>query len=183
VIRKNFTSRTLKWKGRHVSGHQDKRKLHDELDWWEQTNVCMDLGAKSKMLRPTHSATHCLSGQEFWSLWLDDNRCTSFEQNWIYNWACERQVASYWLNGGCLTDTLARRVERSVLAAVCKAESQGFRRWATKHVTGVCGVGKWLERWQWQIIASAHAVTLPEKTIDTCITVPLCLRILNEKLP
>jgi hypothetical protein len=98
----------------------------------------------------TLSATHRLSGQECWSLWLDDNKYTSFEQNLIYTRACEKRVTSYWLKRGCLTDALAGRVERDVLVAACKAEYPGFCRWVTKHVTGVCGVGKWLERWQWQ---------------------------------
>jgi hypothetical protein len=69
VIRRNFTSSKLNWKGRHVGGHQDKWKHPDELDWWEQTNVCMDFGAKSKLLGPKNSATHRLSSQEGWSLW------------------------------------------------------------------------------------------------------------------
>jgi hypothetical protein len=43
VIHKNFNAIPLNWKGRHMSEHQDKWKSHDELDWWEQTNVCMDL--------------------------------------------------------------------------------------------------------------------------------------------
>jgi hypothetical protein len=148
VIRRHFTSSKLNWKGRHVSGHQDKWKHHKELDWWEQTNVCMDFGATSKMLRPKHSATHCLSSQEGWSSWADDHKYTSFDQHLIYNRACEQRVPSYWLKPGCLTDASAQRVDKDVLAAGCTAESPGFRCWVTKHVPGVCGVGKWLECWQ-----------------------------------
>ncbi len=150
VIRKNFTASPLNWKGRHVSGHQDKWKSHDELDWWEQTNVCMDLRAKSKMLRPSLSPSHRISGQEGWSLWLHDHKYTSFDMNWIYTRACEGRVKAYWLRKGRLTDASSRLVAKDVLAAACQAESPGIRRWVTKHVTGVCGVGKWLERWQWQ---------------------------------
>jgi hypothetical protein len=126
VIRTNFSSSRLNWKGRHVRGHQDKWKLHDKLDWWEQTNVCMDLAAKSKMLRPKYSTTHRLSGHECWSLWLNDEKYTSFDQNLIYNRACAKRVASYWLKRGRLTVASARRVEQDVLAAACKAESSGF---------------------------------------------------------
>jgi hypothetical protein len=55
VIRKNFTTSLLNWKGQHVRGQQDRWKYHDKLDWWEQTNACMVLGAKSKMSQPSYS--------------------------------------------------------------------------------------------------------------------------------
>jgi hypothetical protein len=62
----------------------------------------------------------------------------------------EHRVVDYWRHRYRLTDTGAARVDREVLAKACNKESLGFRRWVTKHVTGVCGVGKWLERWKWQ---------------------------------
>jgi hypothetical protein len=83
VVHKNFNASPLNWKGRHVSGHQDKWKTHNELDWWEPTNVCMDLRAKSRMLRPSLSPTHRISGQEGWSLWLQDEKYTLFDMNWV----------------------------------------------------------------------------------------------------
>ena len=36
------------------------------------------------------------------------------------------------------------------MAKACDEESPGRLRWVTKHVTGVCGVGKFLERWKSQ---------------------------------
>jgi hypothetical protein len=150
VIRKNFKASTFNWSGRHVSGHQDKWKTHDELDWWEQTNVCMDLRAKSKMSRPSVSLTHRISGQEGLALWLHEEKYTSFDTNWVYTRACEERVFEYWLYRGRLTENSIHLIDREALASACQAESPGFRRWVTKHVTGVCGVGKWLERWQWQ---------------------------------
>jgi hypothetical protein len=149
VIRKNFKASSLNWKGRHVSGHQDKWKTHDELDWWEQTNVCMDLRAKSKMSRPSFSPTHRILGQEGWSLWLHDQKYTSFDINLVYTRACEEKVSAYWLHQGRLTANLAALIDWQVLASACQAESPGIRRWVTKHVTGICSVGKWLEHWQW----------------------------------
>jgi hypothetical protein len=35
-----------------------------------------------------------------------------------------------------------------VLAKSCDEESPGWLWWVTKYVTGVCGVGKFLERWK-----------------------------------
>ena len=34
---------------RHVHGHQDKHCVYEQLDWWGQRNVDMDLLAKSLM--------------------------------------------------------------------------------------------------------------------------------------
>jgi hypothetical protein len=70
--------------------------------------------------------------------------------NWVYRWACAGQVDAYWLHPGRLTDISSSLIAKDVLLAACQAELPGIRRWVTKHVTGVCGVGKWLERWQWQ---------------------------------
>jgi hypothetical protein len=150
VICKNFNASPLNWKGRHVIGHQDKWKTHDELEWWERTNVCMDLRAKSKMSQPSLSPTHRISGQEGWSLWLHDKKYTSFDMNWVHTQVCTGRVDAYWLHWGGLTDISSSLIAKDVLAAACQAESPGIRRWVAKHVTGVCSVGKWLERWQWQ---------------------------------
>jgi hypothetical protein len=40
----------------------------------------------------------------------------------------------------------ANGIKWEVLAKACDEESPGFGRWVNKHVTGICGVDKWLER-------------------------------------
>jgi hypothetical protein len=156
-----------------VSGHQDKWKHHNELDWWEQTNVCMDFGANSKMLRPKHSATHPLSSQERWSLWADNHKYTSFDQHLIYDRACEQRVASYWLKLGRLTDASARqRVDKDVLAAACMEESPGFCRWVTKTSQVSVEWANGLNAGNGKIVAGAHVVTPQKKIIGTFTLVP-----------
>jgi hypothetical protein len=103
------------------------------------------------MSRPSFSPTHRISGQEGWSLlWLKDEKYASSDTNWTYTQACKARGSSYWLHWGCLTPELANLIDWKVLAAACQAESPCIPRWVTKHVTGICGVGKWLERWKWQ---------------------------------
>jgi hypothetical protein len=83
-------------------------------------------------------------------LWLYDQKYTSFDINWVYMRACEKRVSASWLHGGCLTENSATLMVWEVLASACQAESPGIRCWVTKHVTEICSIGKWLERWQWQ---------------------------------
>jgi hypothetical protein len=127
VIRKNFNAGSLNWKGRHVSRHQDEWKIHDEVDLWEQTNVCMDLQAKSKMSQPSLLPTHRISGQEAWSLWLHDDKYTSFRMNWVYTRMCAGPVDAYWLHQGRLTNISSSLIAKDMLTAACQAELLGIR--------------------------------------------------------
>jgi len=150
TIRTNFTRSPLQWTSLHVRGHQEDIKAWSELTWWEQQNVRMDHAAKDKMRRPYLAPTQHVSECEGWSLWRGDQKHTSFDQEWIYTFLVEHRVVDYWRQRERLTEAGAECVEWEVLAKACDEESPGFRRWVTKHVTGVCGVGKWLERWKWQ---------------------------------
>jgi hypothetical protein len=47
-----------------------------------------------------------------------------------------------------LTEEGAHQVKWEVLAKALEEESPNFCLQVTKHVTGVCGVGKWLEQWK-----------------------------------
>jgi hypothetical protein len=70
--------------------------------------------------------------------------------NLVYTRVCVETVSAYWLHQGRLTANSAALIDWQVLASACQAEYLGIPRWVTKYVTGICGDGKWLERWQWQ---------------------------------
>ena len=48
-INKITTATNFEVIGRHVYGHQDENCVYEQLDWWGQRNVDMDLLAKSLM--------------------------------------------------------------------------------------------------------------------------------------
>ena len=150
TIRRNFKHSTITWTSRHVRGHQEDTKAWTELTWWEQQNVRMDHAAKDKMRRPYQAPTQHVSEHEGWALWRGNRKHTSFDLTGIYNDLTEQRVIAYWVQRGRLTEFGVDKIAWGVLAKACSIESSGFRRWVTKHVTGVCGVGKWLERWKWQ---------------------------------
>ena len=56
----------------------------------------------------------------------------------------------YWLRRERLSPATTDLIDWEVLAKACDEESPGRLRWVTKHVTGVCGVGKFLELWKSQ---------------------------------
>jgi hypothetical protein len=124
ILRHHLSSSQLKWNSRHVRGHQEDFKAWAELTWCEKHNVRMDHAAKDKMLCPWAAPSQHVSSHEGWSFWKGQQKRT-----------CRLLVAM-------------DLVDWEVLAKACDAESPGQLQWVTKHVTGVCGVGKFLERWK-----------------------------------
>ena len=150
TLRHHLHSSQLKWTSRHVSGHQEDFKEWAELTWWEKQNVRMDHAAKDKMLRPWEAPSQHVSSHEGWSCWKGSLKKTFYDHDGIYTMLGEQRVRDYWLRRGRLSSEAMDLVDWEVLAKACDAESPGRRRWVTKHVTGVCGVGKFLQRWKSQ---------------------------------
>jgi hypothetical protein len=150
TIRHYLRVSQLKWTSQHVRGHQEDFKEWAELTWWEKQNVRMDHAAKDKMLRPWTAPSQRISSHEGWSVWRGNQKQTFYNHDGIYTLLCERRVVDYWLRRGRLAPEATDRIDWEVLAKACDEESPGRLRWVTKHVTGVCGVGKFLERWQFQ---------------------------------
>jgi hypothetical protein len=150
AIRHHLRSSKLLWTSRHVKGHQDELKEWAELTWWEQQNVRMDGLAKDKMQRYWTAPTQHVSEHEGWSLWKGDRKHTCFDQQEIYTLLCKQRVIDHWIRRKRLSAEVVHKIDWDVLAKACVEESPGRVRWVTKHVTGMCGVGKFLERWQHQ---------------------------------
>jgi hypothetical protein len=93
-----------------------------------------------------------VSTYEGWSLWRGSEKNTFYDNDGIYAALCEHRVTDYWLRRERLSIEATRLIDWEVLAKAkaCEEESPGRLRWVTKHVTGLCGVGKFLEQWKSQ---------------------------------
>jgi hypothetical protein len=147
----------LRWSSLHVNGHQEDVKAWAELTWWEKQNVWMDHAAEDKMKRQIQKPSQYVSSHEKWSLWQKNQKHTFYDHNRIYTLLCKHRVIEYWLqHDEQLSVEATRLIDWEVLAKACGEESPGCLRWVTKHVTGVCGVGKFLKRWKSQDHSWCH---------------------------
>jgi hypothetical protein len=96
-VRQKIAASQLTWKFRHVSGHQDKFTLSHLLDIWGQLNVKMDCLAKAYWNETYQSINLFYSKLTYgWSLWIVDQKLSSWDRQALYNHAKLTNILDYW---------------------------------------------------------------------------------------
>jgi len=95
---------------------------------------------------------------------------TFYDHSRIYTAICKHRVLAYWLKRKCLSLEAVNQIDWDVLAKACDEESPGRLHWVTKHVTEMCGIGKFLACWKSQDHSHCPLAVMPKtKTIATYI--------------
>jgi hypothetical protein len=135
----------ITWSYRHVRGHQDD--YSSELDVWAQRNVNMDSKAKAHLAVAQHTERHYDIEGEPWQVWIKHNKVTANIQMKLY--ACVQEIDSikYWEAKQEQPDSLQVVDWVSIGRAMAKIP-RTRRGFITKHVAGMCGMGKFMKRWR-----------------------------------
>jgi hypothetical protein len=149
-IRRQLQSSPMTWSPRHVWGHSNKNG--HIMDWWEERNDKMDTAAKShrretvNLPRPNPSLP--LSRYEGWTL-AHNKRCiTRIKIDKVYANIYAPETESYWVQRKHIQPSAKRKIYWDGIQEASSALRPGKRRWMVKHVTKICGVGKWMKRWK-----------------------------------
>jgi hypothetical protein len=138
----------ISWKIRHVKGHQDDHKSIDQLDRWSRLNVEMDQLAKGYISTAKNAPRHFAVHSEPWSLWVHDKKISSELSNTIYEIVHVKSVRDYWISKGRITsDTFDDMAWESIKQAMQQVP-RPRRTFVSKHIVGMCGVGKFMHRWK-----------------------------------
>lgn len=125
-----------------------------KLDIWEQLNVLADVKAKLALERHLHYGGTPLHisymHNTLPSLSITTNGKTTqivskLGRSLHYHISAER-IRNYWQHKG--KKVTHEDCDRKAFNHASQNTSQGFARWNTKWQCGICGVGKWLERWK-----------------------------------
>ncbi len=141
-------SSCLSWRYRHVKGHQDEGS--GVLDSWAMGNILMDSRTKQHLLHAMSSPRHFLIQGEPWQIWLGNKKLTSKIQSHIYSLVQDEDGAQYWMAKLDSSSQTVNLVDWKAIGLAMKGIKRGRRVFVTKHVVGMCGVGKFMKRWrQW----------------------------------
>ena len=144
-------SSPLTWRPRHILGHQDKKAPWRKLDWWERRNLYVDSQAQAYRRVLEKAGTPHINPRlpsEPWSLFIHGEKQTHIDKSVIMEKVTLPPLLHYWeskrhrYHSG--TQDL---IDWTAIHKAMRQSPDGLRRWVTKQVTGMCGVGKFLKRW------------------------------------
>jgi hypothetical protein len=139
---------TLTWQHRHVTGHQDWESVL--LHSWATRNITMDALAKQHLSIARTLPRHFSISGEPWQIWIGTKKLTSNLQSQIYSFIHAKDGSQYWAaKPGCSPETV-ELVDWPAIGHTMQSLKRGRRVFMTKHMAGMCGVGKFMLQWkQW----------------------------------
>jgi hypothetical protein len=138
----------VQWKIRHVSGHQDDRSNICDIDRWGQLNIEMDRQAKQHIAYARTKPRHFSLAMEPWSLWFDGNKIITDIENKIYERVHAPEAQAYWTKRKNLNEDAYSRIHWEAISSAMEKSKLHRRIFISKHVSGMCGVGKFMHRWR-----------------------------------
>ncbi len=147
AIQKLLLTPGITWLHRHVRGHQDDKKDISALDRWEKLNIEMDALAKRTLSQP-HSLPSQTSKGEPWSIWINKEKIIKDIANNMYEHIHGKEAIDYWLRKEKLnSETCSLMASDTIRKAIIQTPLP--RRWfLSKHISGMCGVGKFTTIWK-----------------------------------
>jgi len=178
AIRKIVAAIPIKIEFVYVEGHQDDNVSFDQLDRISQLNVMMDYKAKwylqyliSLPVTPTVPSSLFMEG---WSCWVDGVKTMTNPAGLICQKVFGKELCSHLdkkEGHRQLAVDAFELVDWKANAAALENAPTLFSLWATKHISGFCGVGKMMKHWNfWD---DNKCLNCPE-TVEDAVHILLC---------
>jgi hypothetical protein len=136
----------LYWRHRHVKGHQDD--MTDELDDWAKCNILMDSRAKAHLQVARQLPRHYNIDGEPWQLWVQGIKIRTNIQGSIYSAVHDTESLQYRAAKRDMDPAGLQEVDWPTIGQALKSIPRNRRVFISKHVSGMCGVGKFMKRWE-----------------------------------
>ena len=140
----------LKWDSKQVKGHQDDCTTAT-LDRWAQLNIRMDAQAKAHSRDTIGDSNRTLQQKisgEPWALWIGDRKVVRKLREEVINHVQGPPCMQYWDDKQRFAPGDSEAVDWQATAKAMKTVPHSRRIYVTKHSAGICGVGKWMQRWK-----------------------------------
>ncbi|CAJ1957324.1 unnamed protein product [Cylindrotheca closterium] len=148
------------WEPSHVYGHLDKATFFSCLSWWSKRNVEVDEWAVAycHQLKASHQliAPNARFFTELAALYIGDVKQSRLNPEHIQELVALPALRKRWHKRQTITPEAELETDWTSLARAMSSLPAGFQCWTTKHVVGMCGVGKFKVRW-----GSADSATCP----------------------
>ena len=162
----------VQWTFRHVYGHQDNTMNIDDIDIWGQLNMVADAYAKAALW--SHVAT---DGQQVNMSQLQNalpsvtttynGKRTTIVSNLrkrLGHHLAHERILQYWHDHG--KPVQEETFDTAVFTHAAKNVPLRHQRWISKWSCGICGVGKWLERWKDQNHSKCPRCLTDNETVE-----------------
>jgi hypothetical protein len=141
----------LLWKIQHVKGHQDDHTAIQQLDRWGQLNVEMDLLAKAYIPFAKNQPRHYTILGEPWSIWVGGKKIVKDIAETLYEIAHVESVKQYWISKDRVTTDSFSEIHWDAMKKAMLQSPRSRCTFASKHTVGMCGAGKFMQRWkEWE---------------------------------
>jgi hypothetical protein len=134
------------WTLHHMKGHQDD--ISDELDLWAQRNVLMDQQAKGHLRFAMQSPRHFDIDGEPWQLWVKGTKLIRDISSAIYSAVHDKEGETYWSKKNDYPPEVIKEVDWQLICRTLTSIPQTRRHFLSKHIAGMCGVGRCMKRWK-----------------------------------
>jgi hypothetical protein len=108
----------------------------------------MDKRAKRHIDIAKRSPRHFMIAAEPWSIWYGGKKLMSDFTDTLYDLVHLEEAKTYWKQKDNLSDAAINTVNWDLIGIAMKKTSRPRRIFLSKHASGMCGVGKFMKRWQ-----------------------------------
>jgi hypothetical protein len=130
----------IRWKHRHVKGHQDDNRS-TFLDRWALLNIDMDLAAKVHWhLHAEHRHRPVWKiHEEPWSLWIVPRKPCRNLRDQITDFIQGTKAKEHWDSRNRFGQATSADVDWEACGQAMASASLTTRHWIVKHTSGICG--------------------------------------------
>jgi hypothetical protein len=166
----------VKWRFRHVRGHQDAKKASHLLDRYETLNCEMDANAKA-FREQLHAVSHpsnrdWLVSGESWSLWIADSKICSDVPLAIRKACSIPPAKAYWLKKGRFGTGSPSMINWQHQDRAVRSSPTPRAHFRSKHASGFSGVGKKMQTMGFWSDAKCCRCDAPVETSEHVLRCP-----------
>ena len=166
----------MTWTFKHVRGHQDDGIALSSLTDWEYWNTLADHKAKDKLTtislnpnwtndRPAYPPYGRVRVSHINLQGTREPVCSNLSLT-CTNMLSSDRIRNYWQSKHFFTEATKRSIDWEVAKRCSKSMTMTKAVWISKWNTGICGVGKWLERWKWQAHSDCPRCGQDNETVE-----------------
>ncbi len=148
ALQHELTRTQMCWKGKHIKGHQDDSVPFKELDRPSQLNVIVDQMAKNHLSDTAMLYNDDTVRSTAWTIHVGSKVLIHDIDRTLYDLVHTPIVREYWKGKARINDDNFTSVHWSRLGQAMNKMKLARRLFCSKHMSGMCGVGKFQRIWK-----------------------------------
>lgn len=166
AIREQRRLLPIKWLKRHVDGHADRKKQVADLTWWEWRNIECDNEAQRFRIHIEATTDAAAPNPRFVTepsaLFIHGVKQSRLDRSAIMELVTLPLLKEYWMSRDRISSHQFELIDWEAVHRCMNSLPFGLQKWTAKHTVGMCGVGKFRQRWGLDSTNQCPRCGLPE---------------------